>query len=742
MFNQAASFINHTNRNVFLTGKAGTGKTTFLHFIKEHSAKKLAVVAPTGVAAINAGGTTIHSFLLLPWGTFLPSDTLLTDVSEFDGLVFTRPQLKAKLKFNRQRLALIRELELLIIDEVSMVRADMMDAIDFVLKTVRRNYAQPFGGVQMLFIGDMMQLPPVLKPNEEQLLKQYYESPYFFDAHVIKDANPLYIELKKIYRQSNEDFIDLLNKIRNNILDNAELQKLNSYYNPSFKPRREDEYITLTSHNYLADNINSTELENLDGKMYTFEAEISRDFPERMYPTEKTLQLKKGAQIMFVKNDKGEDRRFYNGKIGIVGDLFDDEIQIIFKNKEEPLLLKREKWLNVKYSYNSESDTVDEEELGSFSQFPIRLAWAITIHKSQGLTFDRAIIDAGASFASGQVYVALSRLSSLEGLVLRSKISPSSISTDTKVVDFSQQEREEEKDLPALLEKEQLAYIHAQVIKTFEWNRGYLMLKEYLDDKKSDLFDDEDDEVLEELNKSLKKLAGQVETADKFIMQLRRILPHKEGELCDYMQLHNRVSSAASWFSEALGNDIIPPLENFIAELKKQPRSKKKQKEVYDMLLFFERKKQQLEKTTEICRRLTQPFNISDVLGVINAPVVPAPVAETAKPAVKPVKGETRRISLRMFQAGQTIQDIAKERGLATTTIEGHLVSFIPTGETRVEDFVSSEKVQKIIDFYAQNPDCKTSSEAKEALGKDFSYLEIKAAQKYLVINPVPSAKG
>jgi hypothetical protein len=281
-----------------------------------------------------------------------------------------------------------------------------------------------------------------------------------------------------------------------------------------------------------------------------------------------------------------------------------------------------------------------------------------------------------------------------------------------------------------------------QVIKTFEWNRGYLMLKEYLDDKKSDLFDDEDDEVLEELNKSLKKLAGQVETADKFIMQLRRILPQKEGESCDYMQLHNRVSSAASWFSEALGNDIIPPLENFIAELKKQPRTKKKQKEVYEMLLFFERKKQQLEKTTEICRRLTQPFNISDVLGVINAPVVPAPVTETAKPTVKLVKGETRRISLRMFQAGQTIREIAKERGLATTTIEGHLVSFIPTGETRVEDFVSLEKVQKIIDFYAQNPDCKTSSEAKEVLGKDFSYLEIKAAQKYLVINPVPSAKG
>ena len=727
MFSQAASFINHTNRNLFLTGKAGTGKTTFLRYIKEHSAKKLAVVAPTGVAAINAGGTTIHAFFLLPWGTFLPTNSLMTDVSEVNGQVFSRSQLKAKLKFNRQRLNTIRELELLIIDEISMVRADLLDAIDFVLKTVRHNHSQPFGGVQLLFIGDMMQLPPVLKNEEESLLKPYYKSPYFFDALVIPDAKPLYIELKKVFRQSNEDFIALLNKIRHNTLTEADLMHLNSFYRPDFTPRREDEYITLTSHNYLADRINQTELNNLSEKMHTFDADISRDFPERMYPTEKTLYLKKGAQVMFIKNDKGEERRFYNGKIGTIGGFFDDEIEILFKDEKEPLLLKKEKWQNVKYTYNTDNDSIDEEELGTFSQYPIRLAWAITIHKSQGLTFERAIIDAGASFASGQVYVALSRLSSLEGLALRSRISPSSISTDTKVVDFSRQERDEE-NLPAILEREQIAYIHAQVLKTFDWNKGYMMLREYVSDKKSNLFDDEDEELIGELDTCLKKLGGQNDTADKFVTQLRRILPQTAGEGCDYALLHERVNSAAAWFSEALSNDVIAPLEKLSAQLKSMRRTKKKQKEVYELLVFFERKKQQLTKVSDISRRLTEPFSVADVLSVIAAPSQPAPVAEAAKPAAKAPKGETKRVSLQLFREGKTIQEIAKERGLVTATIEGHLISFIPTGETRVEDFVTPEKMKTILDFFREHPDCKNSSDAKEALGNNFSYIEIKAA--------------
>lgn len=726
MFSQAASFINHTNRNLFLTGKAGTGKTTFLHYIKENCMKKLAVVAPTGVAAINAGGTTIHAFFLLPWGTFLPTNTLLTDVSDREGRVFTRPQLKAKLKLNRRRLTTIRELELLIIDEVSMVRADLLDAIDFILKTVRQNYSRPFGGVQMLFIGDMMQLPPVLKNEEESLLRNYYRSPYFFDAQVIREANPIHIELKKIYRQSSEDFIALLNKIRSNSLSEADLKYLNSFYRPEFTPRPEEEYITLTSHNYLADRINETELDNLNEELYTFDSEISGDFPERMYPTEKTLRLKKGAQIMFIKNDKGENRRYYNGKIGIIDSFSGEEINIRFKSDTELLPLKRERWQNVKYIYNAESDAIDEEELGSFSQYPIRLAWAITIHKSQGLTFERAVIDAGASFASGQVYVALSRLSSLDGLILHSRIFPSSISVDAKLIDFSEQEHNEE-ILPEILEKEQLAYIHERVLKTFDWNKGFLLLSEYFDNRKATLFDEEE-ELFKELDTCVKKLAGQKETAEKFVSQLRHILPANAGESCNYKLLYERVNSASTWFSDALSKDILTPLKQIADRLKSMRRNKRKQKEVLELLLFFERKRQQLANASEISRRLTQPFRITDLLGVMEAAPQTAAEAETTKPVATLPKGETKRISLRMFREGKTAKEIARERKLTLSTVEGHLISFIPTGETFVEDFVTPEKREIILDFFRRNPESKNSSDAKKELGDNFSYIEIKAA--------------
>jgi predicted ATPase len=725
MFSQAASFINHTSRNLFLTGKAGTGKTTFLRHIKEHCAKKLAVIAPTGVAAINAGGTTIHSFFLLPWGTFLPANTMMTDVSEMNRQVFTRPQLKAKMKLDRRRLATIRELELLIIDEISMVRADMLDAIDFVLKTVRHNHSQPFGGVQMLFIGDMMQLPPVLNNEDETLLRPYYKSPYFFDAQVIAAANPLYIELKKIYRQSNEDFISLLNKIRQNTLTDDDLAYLNSFYRPDFTPRREDEYITLSSHNYIADRINQTELDNLDQELHEFEAVITRDFPERMYPTDKTLYLKKGAQVMFIKNDKGDERRYYNGKIGTIVEFKKDEIEIHFKNETEPLFLKQEKWQNIKYSYSADSDNIEEEELGTFSQYPLRLAWAITIHKSQGLTFERAIIDAGASFTSGQVYVALSRLSNLDGLVLRSRISSSSISTDTKVVDYSNQDHNEE-NLPNILEREQVVFIHDQVLKTFEWNKGYIMFREYVSDKKSRIFDEEDQELFADLDICLKKLSQQKETAEKFNSQLQNILPKSEGESCDYDLLHNRANSAVIWFSEGLSKDIIKPLEQLCEQLKKARYPKREQKEARDLLLFFERKKQQLMKVTDICAQLTQSHNVTDVLTTIDASTQSI-ATEAAKPKEKLKKGDSHRESLKMYQEGKSVEEIAKERNLTTQTIEGHLTSFIPTGETKVEDFVSPEKMNVIIDFYRNNPDSKNSSAVKHSLGDDYSYMEIKA---------------
>ena len=404
LLQQAIAFVNQTSKHVFLTGKAGTGKTTFLKYIQEHSFKKMAVVAPTGVAAINAGGVTIHSFFQLPLGPYLPS--LQHNWELFDGRVNNQHSLFKNLRLSSAKRDLLRELDLLVIDEVSMVRADMLDAVDVILRHVRRQPAAAFGGVQVLYIGDLFQLPPVVKNDEWELLKQHYQSPFFFDAKVVQEDPPVYIELKKIYRQSDQGFISILNNIRNNKCSAEDLEKLHHFYKPDFYPAGEAHYITLTSHNEKAEAINRRELAKLPGKTYSYHAEISGEFYDRSYPAEEVISLKVGAQIMFIKNDKGENRRFYNGKIGVIKNVFEEKIYVSFPDETETLAVEKETWQNIKYNYNKEKDRIEEEELGTFRQYPIRLAWAITIHKSQGLTFEKAIIDAGASFAPGQVYVA------------------------------------------------------------------------------------------------------------------------------------------------------------------------------------------------------------------------------------------------------------------------------------------------------------------------------------------------
>lgn len=326
----------------------------------------------------------------------------------------------------------------MIIDEVSMVRCDMLDAIDTILRHFRRQPMLPFGGVQVVYIGDLFQLPPVIPQQEWNILQNYYESPFFFQAKVIKEVPPLYIELKKIYRQNEQYFIDILNRVRNNVPEAADLQELNKRYNPSFNPPAGEKFITLTTHNYKADVINAAALKKLTGKLHVFRAEIKGEFSDKALPTDLNLQLKEGAQVMFIKNDSGNERRYYNGKLAIVKKVTNDEILVSFNNGEEDLKMEKETWKNIRYSYNKENDHIEEEELGSFVQYPIRLAWAITIHKSQGLTFEKAVIDAGASFAAGQVYVALSRCTSLAGLVLHSRVSPGAIATDERVIAFAQ----------------------------------------------------------------------------------------------------------------------------------------------------------------------------------------------------------------------------------------------------------------------------------------------------------------
>lgn len=437
-FQLATDFINYTSQSIFLTGKAGTGKTTFLRYIRENSIKNQAVVAPTGVAAINAGGVTIHSFFQLPFNPFIPegSANLFNNVHALD-----KHSLLGRIRITGERRKIFQQLELLIIDEISMVRADVLDAIDTILKHFRNRYNEPFGGVQLLLIGDMFQLPPVAKDEEWSILGQYYKSPYFFCSRVLQNNEPVCIELTKIYRQNDEKFISLLNKVRNNEMDDADFEDLHELYQPDFKIPKNDDYILLTTHNYKADAINNEELALLKGKVYSFKAEIRLEFNEKSYPADEVLQLKVGAQVMFMKNDLDKAKRYFNGKIGIVEKIEDAKIFVRCKNEPEAIEVEKYVWENKRYTLNIETQKVEEETVGSFSQYPLRLAWAITIHKSQGLTFEKAVIDAGQAFAAGQVYVALSRCTNLHGIVLLSKIYNNSLKSDERIIDFTNQQK-------------------------------------------------------------------------------------------------------------------------------------------------------------------------------------------------------------------------------------------------------------------------------------------------------------
>ncbi len=544
IFDLAYRFVTETNENIFLTGKAGTGKTTFLKYLKENSTKNIVVAAPTGVAAINAGGVTLHSLFQLPFHPFLPTKN-------------NKEELLAKIRYNKQRQQLLCKMELLVIDEISMVRCDVMDAIDTILKHARRNYHLPFGGVQLLCIGDLHQLPPVAQNHEWNILKEYYESPFFFDSLAIKEQSPLMIELDKIYRQKEESFVRLLNKVRNNQMHADDFEDLHLRFDPVFRPDRDEKYITLTSHNKQADQINEQELYKLNTAKFTYKAIVEDEFPENMYPVEFELNLKDGAQVMFLKNDLIQ-KRYYNGKIGVIKTLTKDKIIVDCDGTE--IEVGTETWDNSRYTLNRADGKLEQETLGTFTQYPLRLAWAITIHKSQGLTFEKVMIDAGAAFSSGQVYVALSRCTSLNGIVLLSKIPASAIHSNDNVIKGQQS----------------LAY-KGSLVERFAGARQ-LFTQQLLEE----IFSfGEVDTAIEQLtfqihqhqDKLNREATDWIENFKKHIaadkaVGLRFIgviagLMKEEGVIENNVLLQKRISDAAKHF--------IPKLEAYIKELKTHP---------------------------------------------------------------------------------------------------------------------------------------------------------------------------
>jgi len=528
VFDLAYRFVTETSENIFLTGKAGTGKTTFLKYLKENCSKNIIVAAPTGVAAINAGGVTLHSLFQLPFTPFLPTSG-------------SKSELLAKLKYNKQRVDLLRKMELLIIDEISMVRCDTMDAIDTILRSVRRRHELPFGGVQLLCIGDLYQLPPVAQRHEWSILQEYYSSPFFFDSRVIKEQMPMLIELNKIYRQKEDSFVFLLNKVRNNQMNVADFEELHQRFSPDFRPALEEKYITLTSHNNQADLINYRELQKLSSPSFSYEAEIEGDFPETMYPAEEKLVLKEGAQVMFLKNDI--EKRYFNGKIGVIKKLQQEEI--IVDCDGENIYVSQETWENSRYSLNRLDGKLEQETLGTFTQFPLRLAWAITIHKSQGLTFEKVMIDAGAAFSSGQVYVALSRCTSLDGIVLLSKIPSAAIYSNENVIK-GQQSLTPKGSLAERFEGARQIYTHQLLEEIFSFNE-INNLVEVLDFRINEQKEKLNQESLKWINDLKTSFTADRKVGLKFLSHIGAFMK-KEAIIENNNALQKRINDAANHF--------------------------------------------------------------------------------------------------------------------------------------------------------------------------------------------------
>ncbi len=706
-------FINQTQRSVFLTGKAGTGKTTLLREIIETTHKNTVVVAPTGIAALNAGGVTIHSMFQLPFGGFLP-DNSAPDFSESTKFE-TKATLRRHFKMSGLKKSVIRNMELLIIDEVSMLRADLLDAMDFMMQTVRKRNSL-FGGVQVLFIGDLLQLPPVIRDDEWRTLKNYYKGKFFFHSQVVQQNPPLYIELDKIFRQTDDAFISVLNNLRNNQISKEDIAVLNQYVQPNFDLKVNKGYITLTTHNAKADSMNTEALKALEGKEWSFSPEITGDFPDKIFPVDEVLRLKEGAQIMFIKNDLSFDKKYFNGKMGVIKSLSAKEILVHFPEENKTIEVEKYEWQNIRYKVNDTTKEIEEEVLGTFVHYPIKLAWAITVHKSQGLTFDKAALDVSQVFLPGQAYVALSRLRSLKGLILLSPLQMNGVSNDQDVMDYSLN-KASETHLENALHFETKNFIHQYLVQTFDWGNlaqewrnhqfSYNEKSEVSSKAKYSYWAKEQTERIEKV----------AEPAKKFIQQLNVLFSQ---ETVDLKHISDRMQAAYTYF--------FNPMDELVFEILwklEEVKRLKKGKAYFDELVLLEElqtkavlrlMKAKLLIETVVAgetiskEKLTSPdiklylsrkvAAIQATFKKVNANLIDDDLDEERylpkKKSKSPTKKTTVEETYDLWKQNNSIAEIASIRVLTKQTIYGHFVKLIQSEKVAIEDIIPSDKLDQL----------------------------------------------
>ena len=748
-------FINQTSQSIFLTGKAGTGKTTLLRKIMASTHKNAVIVAPTGIAALNAGGVTIHSFFQLPFAGFIPefgAQPAFSESVKFE----TKQTLLRHFTMNKTRLKMIRNIDLLIIDEVSMLRADLLDAIDWTLRNIRRAH-EPFGNVQVLFIGDLLQLPPVVKQEEWQILRNHYQGIFFFHAKVLQETQPLYIELSKIYRQQDQDFIQLLNQLRNNQMSSEDLQILNQYVRPDFDANKEEGYITLSTHNAKADQINAIALEALPEKLWSYAAEITGDYPKHLYPLEPTLELKLGAQVMFIKNDLSLEKNYFNGKMGKIKALSSDEILVEFPEEKKTINVEKFEWSNIRYELNAATGEVEEKTIGTFVHYPLKLAWAITVHKSQGLTFDKAVLDVSEVFAPGQAYVALSRLRTLSGLVLTQPMRMNGLSNDQQVMAYSQH-KADENTLPKVLEAHTKHYLLQTLKQAFDW---YELRSQWSQHEAS--YQALGAKSEKNKNKSWMALQNQVvqatkEPAEKFIRQLEGLFtkPH-----FDRVFLKERVDAAYLYFFAQLDGVLLSNLRK-IAELSRVRKTKSyvEELEALDDILtetILKLKKVRLlvsavaegEAITKdrIWNNDLQQYKLSKI-AIVRQELKQVPsllddpdaeevsfLKSTKKLAKEQkVKKSTQEKTLELLEAGKEVSEIARERQLSVQTINSHFAYLIRSGQIELTDVMSPKRISELEQLF-EGFEGNSLNPLKEKLGSKATWDELKLYQAWMQVS-------